>query len=197
VSGSDEIEVLAALAADGTIELRSPGVGLWRDAPPNGTLLGPGSAVGRLERLNRRSVLRVPAGQAGRVVRGERDERVLPVGYGELLLSLAALEAAGDASAPSAGPGGSAESALGPGLYAVTAPVDGVFYHRASPGEPAFVTLGARLSRGDTVGLLEVMKTFNPVPYGGASLPAEAEVVEIRCADGEEIRAGQILLVVR
>ena len=41
------------------------------------------------------------------------------------------------------------------------------------------------------------MKTFNPIVYGGGSLPDTAEVVEVLAADGEEVRAGQVLLVVR
>ncbi len=44
------------------------------------------------------------------------------------------------------------------------------------------------------------MKTFNPILYGGPDLPDlpdQAEVVEVRAEDGREIRAGEILLVVR
>jgi biotin carboxyl carrier protein len=40
------------------------------------------------------------------------------------------------------------------------------------------------------------MKTFNQIVYGGPGLPEEAEVVEIRCADGAEVSAGQTLMVV-
>jgi hypothetical protein len=41
------------------------------------------------------------------------------------------------------------------------------------------------------------MKTFNQVLYGGADLPDAATVLEIRAEDGAEIRAGQVLLLVR
>jgi biotin carboxyl carrier protein len=41
------------------------------------------------------------------------------------------------------------------------------------------------------------MKTFPPILYGGASLPESAEVVEVLAADGEEVRAGQGLFVLR
>ena len=47
------------------------------------------------------------------------------------------------------------------------------------------------------MGLVEVMKTFNQIQYGWPGLPDEAEVIEIRVEEGAEIRAGQILVVVR
>ena len=57
--------------------------------------------------------------------------------------------------------------------------------------------MGAKLAAGQTVGLIEVMKTFNPILYGGGTLPDPAEVVEVLAGDGEEVRAGQTLVVVR
>ena len=42
----------------------------------------------------------------------------------------------------------------------VLAPQSGRFYHRPSPGEPAFVEVGGELSPGAPIGLIEVMKTF-------------------------------------
>ena len=86
---------------------------------------------------------------------------------------------------------------LAEGCRAVVAPTDGVFYRRPHPDSPPFVSVGARLAKGQAVGLVEVMKTFNQILYGGPGLPDEVEVLEIRCEDGEEIQAGQILVVVR
>jgi biotin carboxyl carrier protein len=60
-----------------------------------------------------------------------------------------------------------------------------------------YVGAGDRVTRGQPIGLIEVMKTFNPIAYGGAGLPDEAEVVEVVAADGQEVRAGQALVVVR
>jgi biotin carboxyl carrier protein len=51
--------------------------------------------------------------------------------------------------------------------------------------------------RGDAVGLVEVMKTFNQILYDGPGFPEEAEVVEVRCEDGQEVRVGEVLVVVR
>ena len=54
-----------------------------------------------------------------------------------------------------------------------------------------------RVRRGDAVGLVEVMKTFNQILYQGPGFPDQAEVVEVRLQDAEEVRAGQVLVVVR
>jgi acetyl-CoA carboxylase biotin carboxyl carrier protein len=45
----------------------------------------------------------------------------------------------------------------------IKAPMPGTFYRRPSPDEDPFVNEGDRVSSGDTVGLVEVMKSFNEV----------------------------------
>jgi acetyl-CoA carboxylase biotin carboxyl carrier protein len=81
--------------------------------------------------------------------------------------------------------------------FDVVSPVDGVFYRGPGPQATPFVEVGSRLRVGQPIGLVEVMKTFNQVLYGAIGLPEEAVVLEVRCGDGEEVRAGQTLLVVR
>ena len=66
-----------------------------------------------------------------------------------------------------------------------------------TPGARPFVEPGTALRAGQVVGLVEVMKTFNQILYGGAGFPERAEVVEVRCGDAQEVRAGQILMVIR
>jgi biotin carboxyl carrier protein len=41
------------------------------------------------------------------------------------------------------------------------------------------------------------MKTFNQIRFGGADAPEQAEVVEVRCEDAQEVSAGQVLVVLR
>jgi len=74
--------------------------------------------------------------------------------------------------------------------------VNGVGVARLDPTAP-FVEVGARVAAGQPVGLVEVMKTFNQIHYGGPGWPEHAEVVEVRADDGEEVSAGQVLIVVR
>ena len=54
----------------------------------------------------------------------------------------------------------------------VVAPIPGIFYRSPSPGEPSFKLDGDTVAAGDTIGLIEVMKTFNPViaEVGGSNV---------------------------
>lgn len=48
-------------------------------------------------------------------------------------------------------------------IKTVEAPVPGTFYRKPSPDEPVFKSEGDAVAAGDTLGLIEVMKTFAPV----------------------------------
>ena len=45
----------------------------------------------------------------------------------------------------------------------IVAPIPGTFYRRPSPNQPPFKEEGDAVAAGDTIGLIEVMKTFSPV----------------------------------
>jgi acetyl-CoA carboxylase biotin carboxyl carrier protein len=148
--------------------------------------------------LNHRYLLVMPDGFSGTVER-EPDAGVRGVGFGEILFHLHPLADERPDSGAAARSSGALPGAgdLPGGGLAVCAPTDGVFYRRPSPEAPPFVEVGNRVSKGQPVGLVEVMKTFNQIVYGGPGMPDEAEVVEVRCEDGEEVSAGQALVVVR
>ena len=174
----------------------APAVGWWSDHPAPGSWVGPGSRLGVLRCLNTSFVLRLAPGAGGRVERGPAARRVA-VGFGEPLFhlrELGDLDAAGERGASDADLGA---SGLAAGTHAVVAPTDGVFYRCPSPESPPFVEVGSRIRAGQAVGLVEVMKTFNQILYGGPGLPDEAEVVEIRVEEADEVNAGQVLVVVR
>ena len=115
-------------------------------------------------------------------------EREPNVDYGARLLELLPLEgAAADASASQAG----ASAATG---LVFRAPMSGRFYLRPGPDKPAFAELGATLTRGHTVCLLEVMKTFNRLALSGDYLPERVRVVQVVPADGEDVTRGDVLL---
>jgi acetyl-CoA carboxylase biotin carboxyl carrier protein len=72
-----------------------------------------------------------------------------------------------------------------------------MFYRRPRPDASAFVEEGQIVETGTTLALVEVMKCFTAIAYGGESLPSRAEIVQIRADDGAEVGADQVLFVVR
>lgn len=189
---NDDMELLVQRDGD-EVELLAPAPGLFTLALPKGALLYAGATAGVLRVLEREHVLRVPDGVHGRVS-SARPERVQqPVGHRERLYRLAALDAEGFSAALASG---AAAAGNADGLV-LRSPQSGRFYHRPAPGDPAFAEVGAELSAGDPVGLLEVMKTFSHVPYRAQDgLPQRARVVRLVAGDGAEVRRGDVLLEV-
>jgi len=72
---------------------------------------------------------------------------------------------------------------------AITAPMLGMFYRASEPGAAPFVEVGSQVSKGDTVGLIEVMKLFSPVVSDIAG-----RVVEILADNGSLVEYGQALV---
>ena len=73
----------------------------------------------------------------------------------------------------------------------VLTPVPGIFYRRPDPASDPFVEVGAKVEAGDTIGLVEIMKNFQPVEaeVGGT-------VVELLVDNEEAVTAGQAVAVV-
>jgi acetyl-CoA carboxylase biotin carboxyl carrier protein len=175
-----------------TIELRAPGPGMFVPWIGPGDLVTAGSDLGELVVLGRTSILVVPRtgppAAAGIALR--LPPAVHPVGYGDVLVELdPSLQLAAGASGPVAST--AADAALGLVFHA---PTSGRFYGRPAADKPPFVTEGAQLTAGTTVCLLEVMKTFHRVTYGGPGLPDTARVRRVLVADGADVNAGDPLL---
>lgn len=192
------LDVLVA-EQDGRFALRAPAVGLWRSPPAPGSLIRGGDAIGELEVLGRRYRLQVPTGASGIVIASEQvapDRNAaaagrVPVEYGQMLVVLDPA-AAGEAAAPALGAADSATTESG--ALAFRSPSSGRFYGRPGPDKPPFVIAGAEIAAGATVCLLEVMKTFNRVTYGGAGLPERARVVRVVPRDETDLNAGDVIL---
>jgi acetyl-CoA carboxylase carboxyltransferase component len=67
------------------------------------------------------------------------------------------------------------------------APLTGRVYFRPSPEDPPFVAVGDVIDRGTTVCLMEAMKSFNRVHYGGERLPERARIVRFPIEDGSDV----------
>jgi len=200
MSGPKGILELLAERDDGGWELRAPRVGIYRDGPRSGRYRASGERAGRLRVLNRTIGLVIPAGVEGIVGRVHVNDLSMPVEYGQPLFHVAPARTAAGADPvriDTASPRDASAAGLPEGCHAVISPIDGVFYRRGSPTSPPFVEVGSVIETGGTIGLVEAMKSFNAVAYGGAGLPLRAEVVEVRAADASEVRHGTILAIVR
>jgi acetyl-CoA carboxylase biotin carboxyl carrier protein len=190
MSGSEHVVRVHVCEGDAS-DLLAPSVGIFIPAVEKGQLVSPGQLLGWIEVLGVRQSLRVPDGVAGRVSRrrGEGSSRVA-VQYGDALVTIAVASLAGAAA------GTSFESAVDEhAALSFVAPMSGRFYSRPSPADPPFVTEGDIVKRGQTIGLLEVMKTFNRLVYQGDSMPESALVERIVPDDGDDVARGDVILV--
>ncbi|HTI66553.1 MAG TPA: acetyl-CoA carboxylase biotin carboxyl carrier protein [Caulobacteraceae bacterium] len=72
----------------------------------------------------------------------------------------------------------------------VKSPMVGTVYMSAQPGAPAFVKVGDTVTEGQTLLIIEAMKTMNPIPS-----PRAGVVVELIAQDGQPVEFGEGLLV--
>jgi acetyl-CoA carboxylase biotin carboxyl carrier protein len=171
------------------VELASPGPGLFRIAVAEGDVVHDGTLLGHLEQLGQLRAVHAPPGASGVVV-GVRDRSLArpAVDFGTTLVTLDPRATAATTAAPT-----TAATAAATGLV-FRAPTSGRFYSRPGPDKPPFVAPGTELQPHATICLLEVMKTFHRVTYGGAGLPERARVRELLVADGDDVNAGDPLL---
>jgi acetyl-CoA carboxylase biotin carboxyl carrier protein len=98
------------------------------------------------------------------------------------------------ATAPAAAPSAAAETAppdptKHPGL--VTSPMVGTAYVGAEPGARPFVEVGSRVQAGDTLLIVEAMKTMNQIPS-----PRAGTVIQILIEDGQPVEFGEPLMII-
>ena len=72
----------------------------------------------------------------------------------------------------------------------VTSPIIGTAYHAPEPGAKKFVEIGKKIKKGDTVMIVEAMKTMNHVPS-----TADGIVKEICVDDGQPVEFGQTIII--
>lgn len=170
--------------------LCAPNVGIVHTLARPGQQLQPGDAFAKLRQLGVEVSLQVPPGAFGQVVAsaltcGGEQKSELAVQFDSELLVLDP-EASGEFSAQSA----AAASAQSHGGETFNAPSSGRFYQRPSPDRPPFIEVGHVIKAGQTVGLLEIMKTFTRIQFGGPGLPESVKVTELLAQDDDELASG-------
>ena len=72
----------------------------------------------------------------------------------------------------------------------ITSPIIGTAYHAPEPGAKKFIEVGKKIKKGDTIMIVEAMKTMNHVPSS-----SDGVVKEICIDDGQPVEFGQTLIV--
>jgi acetyl-CoA carboxylase biotin carboxyl carrier protein len=98
--------------------------------------------------------------------------------------------AAAPATAPAAAPPAPAKPS-GPHPGAVPSPMVGTVYFAPEPGAKPFISVGQTVKEGDTLFIVEAMKTMNPItaPRGGT-------ISEISVSDAQPVEFGQALCII-
>jgi acetyl-CoA carboxylase biotin carboxyl carrier protein len=73
---------------------------------------------------------------------------------------------------------------------AITSPMVGTAYVSPEPGAPPFVKVGDQVAVGDTLLIVEAMKTMNPIPA-----PRDGRVARILIANGTPVEFGEALMI--
>ena len=74
----------------------------------------------------------------------------------------------------------------------ITSPIIGTAYHAPEPGAKKFVEVGKKIKKGDTIMIVEAMKTMNHIPS-----TSDGEVKNILVKDGQPVEFGQTLILLK
>ncbi len=72
----------------------------------------------------------------------------------------------------------------------ITSPIIGTAYHAPEPGAKKFVEIGKKIKKGDTIMIVEAMKTMNHIPS-----TADGTVKEVCVEDGHPVEFGQTIII--
>ncbi|MBL0374807.1 acetyl-CoA carboxylase biotin carboxyl carrier protein [Rhizobium sp. KVB221] len=75
--------------------------------------------------------------------------------------------------------------------FTLTSPMVGTAYHSPAPGSPAFIEVGSIVKEGQTVLIIEAMKTMNQIPA-----PRSGKIAAILVSDAAPVEFGEPLLII-
>jgi acetyl-CoA carboxylase biotin carboxyl carrier protein len=129
--------------------------------------------------------------QLGEIELADGDKRVRVARQTVTVAAPAAgpVAAAAPAAAQTATP--AAEADLGKHPGAVKSPMVGTAYLASEPGKPNFVAVGDKVTAGQTLLIIEAMKTFNPI-----KAPKAGTVMQILVANAHPVEFGEPLMIV-
>ncbi len=112
-----------------------------------------------------------------------------PMQYMAAPAPMAAPPSAPAGSVPAAAPAKAEDLASNPGT--LTSPMVGTAYRSPEPGKPAFAEVGAKVTEGQTVLIIEAMKTMNQIPAHRSGT-----VTRILVEDAQPVEYGEPLVVI-
>ena len=118
-----------------------------------------------------------------RVSRGATAAPAAPVAYAAPPPAPVAAAAPASAEAPAA--------AAAPAGEQIKSPMVGTVYLQPQPEAPTFVKVGDKVTEGQTLLIIEAMKTMNPVPA-----PRAGRVAAVLVGDGQAVEFGEPLVVI-
>ncbi len=122
-------------------------------------------------------------------VRVSKQVQMVAAPAQQVTMAAAPAPVAATSAAPAAAAPASGDPSSHPGV--VASPMVGTVYMAAEPGAEPFVTVGAQVSAGQTLLIIEAMKTMNHIPA-----PASGVVKRILVADGSPVEYGAPLMII-
>ena len=116
------------------------------------------------------------------------DNRIRVARQGTMV---AAAPAAAPVAAPAAAAAPAAPADAGSHPGAVKSPMVGVVYFAPEPGAAPFISVGSSVSEGQTMMLIEAMKTFNPI-----RAPKSGKISQIIATDGHPVEYDEPLVII-
>ena len=128
---------------------------------------------------------------SGLKIRVARTLTAAPAQYVQQAPMAAAPVQAAPAAQAAAAPTAEAPAAARNAGDLVKSPMVGTVYMQSAPDAPAFIKVGDTVTAGQTLMIIEAMKTMNPIPATKAG-----KVVEILVGDGDPVEFGEPLVVI-
>lgn len=125
------------------------------------------------------------------VAQGELKIRVSRGGFAAPAAPVTYAAAPVQAAAPAPGPSAEVPTAAIMAGEQVKSPMVGTIYLQPQPEAPSFVKVGDKVAEGQTLLIIEAMKTMNPVPA-----PRAGKVVAVLVGDGQAVEFGEPLVVI-
>jgi acetyl-CoA carboxylase biotin carboxyl carrier protein len=126
-------------------------------------------------------------------VKREPDQKIIQGNAAPV--SIAPVSAAAPAAAPAVAPQApraeKSAPAAGKKMLEIKSPMIGTFYRSANPDSPAFASVGDKISKGQTVCIIEAMKLFNEIES-----EISGTITKVLCENASPVEYDQVLFVV-